>query len=82
MGRELADGPDRPLLRPFGQATKRSVRAHPLWPWGPGAPSCACALTVRHRQYRLMNMVGGVYQDDFGRRWEHKLRGALRSTRS
>ena len=40
MGREVADGPDRDLLRPFGQATQLSVLDHPLVQWGHGFTSC------------------------------------------
>ena len=39
--REVADGPDRQLLRPCGQASEVPVLEPPLAPWGHGATSWA-----------------------------------------
>ncbi len=40
MVRQLPDGPDLPLLGPFGQASQLPVFNHPLAQWRHGSTSC------------------------------------------
>jgi hypothetical protein len=82
MLRQLADGPDRPLLGPCGQASELPVFDHALASSGHGSPSCASGGGMEtSRRKRLPEEDGlSIPQDSVRLRGNEQLRGALSST--